>query len=29
VFETGRIIAEDRADALLNKPELLKAYLGG
>jgi branched-chain amino acid transport system ATP-binding protein len=29
VFETGRVIAEDRADALLGKPDLLKAYLGG
>jgi branched-chain amino acid transport system ATP-binding protein len=29
VFETGRVIAEDRADALRDRPDLLKAYLGG
>jgi branched-chain amino acid transport system ATP-binding protein len=29
VFETGRIIAEGSADALRDRPDLLKAYLGG
>jgi branched-chain amino acid transport system ATP-binding protein len=29
VFETGRVIAEGSADALRDRPDLLKAYLGG
>jgi branched-chain amino acid transport system ATP-binding protein len=28
VLETGRIIMEDRADALMHNPEIRKAYLG-
>ena len=29
VFETGRVVAEDTATALLGNPDLLRAYLGG
>jgi branched-chain amino acid transport system ATP-binding protein len=29
VFETGRVVAEDSAEGLLNNPDLLRAYLGG
>lgn len=29
VFETGRVVAEDSSEGLLNSPELLRAYLGG
>jgi branched-chain amino acid transport system ATP-binding protein len=29
VFETGRVVAEDSAEGLLNNPDLLSAYLGG
>ncbi|MEP9379333.1 ABC transporter ATP-binding protein [Aquabacter sp. CN5-332] len=29
VFETGRVVAENTAQALLDSPDLLKAYLGG
>jgi branched-chain amino acid transport system ATP-binding protein len=29
VFETGRVVAEDSADGLLQNPDLLRAYLGG
>jgi branched-chain amino acid transport system ATP-binding protein len=29
VFETGRVVAQDSAQGLLNNPDLLRAYLGG
>ncbi|TCT01740.1 ABC transporter ATP-binding protein [Aquabacter spiritensis] len=29
VFETGRVVAENTSQALLDSPDLLKAYLGG
>ena len=29
VFETGRVVAEDRSAALLDDPDVLRAYLGG
>jgi branched-chain amino acid transport system ATP-binding protein len=29
VMETGRIVLADRAESLLNNPDVKKAYLGG
>jgi branched-chain amino acid transport system ATP-binding protein len=29
VFETGRVVADDTAKALLGNPDLLRVYLGG